>query len=294
MGDVIVQKYDNKYIFHIVTKEESTSRDIKWKNFKTAVNRLAKQCEELGVKNLAVPKIGAGLDGMHWPKNMRLLNQVFNMSKTEVTICYLSKKQETDYRSGVKSKRIRNKPEKSNKKIYMLGDSHVKNVGIELNIRTPSDTKCFANAKSGATSNEITKDLNYQVAHLTPEDILVYMSGANDIAKNEQGRTTINMEDKPKQYVMSHAMHTNVIMVTVPKNCNENDVELHAAIDVYNQNLMNTVSETKQQSKFPERIKLLDINEHIQKMHLNKKGVHLNKFGKEVLAQEIVLLGFGQ
>ena len=45
---------------------------VYWKDFKEAINHLAKTCQELGIVKLALPKIGAGLDRMHGPKSMRL------------------------------------------------------------------------------------------------------------------------------------------------------------------------------------------------------------------------------
>lgn len=161
----------------------------------------------------------------------------------------------------------------------------MKDIGSELQARTDSTTKCCALSTPGATSKIITDNLNLHTTHLTPVDYLIYMSGTNDMQKCE-GKVIVNPAEEEKNNVLSHAKHTNVIMVTIPHR--KDDKEFNQYIDVYNNHLKQCIDKYKETSKYGDRITLLDVNLILENWHYTRFGLHLNKFGKEALAQRIV------
>ena len=50
---------------------------------------MRKQCEEYGIKKLAMPKIGCGLDRLDWNKAESMILNIFNECDIEIVICYL-------------------------------------------------------------------------------------------------------------------------------------------------------------------------------------------------------------
>jgi hypothetical protein len=56
---------------------------------KKALIVLRRQCEKYGVKKLAMPKIGCGLDGLYWNVVSHLIQEVFYDSDIEIIVCFL-------------------------------------------------------------------------------------------------------------------------------------------------------------------------------------------------------------
>jgi O-acetyl-ADP-ribose deacetylase (regulator of RNase III) len=76
----------DKYIFHLVTKPTSRYCLPRWWELIYAVRDLARLCKELGVKTVAMPQIGAGLDRQRWWKVRRVIDIEFAGSDTEVLV----------------------------------------------------------------------------------------------------------------------------------------------------------------------------------------------------------------
>jgi hypothetical protein len=47
------------------------------------------QCEELGIKYLAMPKIGCGLDKLDWNRVSDMIREIFSDLDIEIMVCYL-------------------------------------------------------------------------------------------------------------------------------------------------------------------------------------------------------------
>lgn len=79
-------------------------------------------------------------------------------------------------------------------------------------------------------------NLNAHITHLSPENVLIYINGTNDITVSNDGITSIEPSEQAKEDVISHSLHTNIMMVTIPKNTNatthKDQLLLHAAIDL--------------------------------------------------------------
>ena len=54
-----------------------------------ALEDMRRQCEEYGIKKLAMPKIGCGLDRLSWDEVESIIFDVFNDCDIEIVICYL-------------------------------------------------------------------------------------------------------------------------------------------------------------------------------------------------------------
>lgn len=73
-------------VFYLVTKQRSTDYSPVWENFASSVQELARLCEEMGVKEVSMPRIGAGRDHLPWGDVYNLLLEVFMKTSTTVTI----------------------------------------------------------------------------------------------------------------------------------------------------------------------------------------------------------------
>ena len=287
VGQALLQQLqDGRHIIHLVTKEETHS-DPLWKNFKKAIYHLAELCYEKKIPCIVIPKLGCGLDKLHWPQVMRLLNGAFAHTNTSVTVLYLSEQQELLYRESINNDRIRNAPIDKTKRIYVIGDSHVRDYGSILNSMTDSNTKCFANCTPGGTSEIITKDLNSHVTHLQPKDTLVYISGTNDIYLSKNG-PAITPANDAKSFVLSHSMHTNVIIANVPRRLDK--PILNQGVDTYNNNLYSIVNDFKSNCEFPERVQILDLKEIVTDDMYEKDGLHIKEIFKYEICTNIIEL----
>jgi O-acetyl-ADP-ribose deacetylase (regulator of RNase III) len=76
----------DRYIFHLVTKPTSRYCLPRWWEIIYSVRELARLCDELKIKTLAMPQIGAGLDRQQWWKVRRVLEIEFAGSNTEVLV----------------------------------------------------------------------------------------------------------------------------------------------------------------------------------------------------------------
>lgn len=91
IGEVAVQEVEDRKILHMVTKEISDETP-KWKNFKKAVHNLKTLCTVQNIKEIAMPKIGSGLDQLDWPRSLRLIKKIFSDSKIEVQVSVLKQR----------------------------------------------------------------------------------------------------------------------------------------------------------------------------------------------------------
>lgn len=221
---------------------------------------------------------------LHWPKVMRLLNSVFSNSDIKVTVWYLNKKKEKSYRDALKSKYMKSKKISRPSKIYVLGDSHTKGLGPLLNDNTTGGTKAFAHCIPGGTSEYITMNLNSHISHLHPEDSLVFFSGTNDISKFKDDSNVLPNQE-PYDLILSHSLHTNVIIVTVPLR--KDDDKLNTVIKTYNEKVQAIINKYKEQCSFPERIEIFDVNSNISVDMYKADKLHLNDMGTIMIAHKI-------
>lgn len=72
-------------VFNLVTKAVYTDKARK-KNLRKALVDMYKQCQTLGVTEVAVPKLGCGHDHMNWDKVYQILSEIFDESDIKLII----------------------------------------------------------------------------------------------------------------------------------------------------------------------------------------------------------------
>lgn len=84
VGEVAVLKKYNKVVYYLVSKEKSTGKP-KLADLVLCLIELKKKCIEDEVRELAMPRIGAGLDRLDWEVVKKEVNKVFIDSDIKVT-----------------------------------------------------------------------------------------------------------------------------------------------------------------------------------------------------------------
>lgn len=82
---VAVLQDNNRYIYYLVTKSSSYSKPT-YESLTASLEAMKKHCQENGVKKIAMPRIGCGLDGLEWDKVSGIIKQVFGDEDMEITI----------------------------------------------------------------------------------------------------------------------------------------------------------------------------------------------------------------
>jgi O-acetyl-ADP-ribose deacetylase (regulator of RNase III) len=88
-----------RYVFYLVTKEVSAGARPRLEDIKASVESMALLCALLGVKQLAMPKIGAGLDKQPWTVVRQIVDAAFENVDTKVTV-YLKPKNTSPWRTA--------------------------------------------------------------------------------------------------------------------------------------------------------------------------------------------------
>lgn len=74
--------------FNLVTKPrcfQKPTYDTVW----ATLSDMQRQCEELGIKKIAMPMIACGLDRLEWGKVRELIDEVFEDTDIEIVVCRL-------------------------------------------------------------------------------------------------------------------------------------------------------------------------------------------------------------
>ena len=195
---------------------------------------------------------------------------------------YLPESEENHFRNSVRNRRLRNQEYVNKSHIEIVGDSHVRDLAGYIKSKHESVMAYF---KPGANMEALTHNLNVATAHLTPNDALVFIGGTNNF-QSRNNVITAKYDSQAFKNVLSQSLHTNIIVTTVPHRY---DKPANSTINEFNMLIRKEVEEFKRSAKFPDRVKILDINEIIKtEDHYKADKLHLNANGKEILAQEIV------
>ena len=169
----------------------------------------------------------------------------------------------------------------NNEKI--IGDSHLK--GSATRLRQYLNTKFeICSVKTGARANQIVLSLENELESLGKSDVLVVAGGANDIDV-----TNVKVNDilAPVIHLVQKYANTNVIIVNIPQRRDLENVE-----KVDKAKADNTISIIQTYSTKLKTILRGFKNASLVEMstsrnHFTKHGLHLNKFGKEMIAKQI-------
>lgn len=279
VGDIAVQKTrQGGYIFHMMTKKHSPSLPS-WQDFTKTIGKLPKLCERLNIKELSIPKIGAGLDAFDWHKVMAKLKKIFQHCDTKVTVMHLDKDSEVSFRrTGPHSKQKIKTDHRV--KLDIIGDSHTRDWGSLLPDKDRNKFDIHVETMPGKSTEQISEELNKKTAHMTPSDHTVFMSGTNDIKQDVLTKgVTIQNNLNARRNMLTQARHTNVIICSVPYRYD--NPALNTYIDIYNNQLYDTCKSEAIKLGIEDRVKFLNINRIIKKDDYNQQGLHLKIEGKK-------------
>lgn len=75
-------------VFNLITKEKYYHKPT-LASLRVALEELRDLVVELGIKKLAMPKIGCGLDRLDWEDVSPMIQEIFEDCDIEIMICYL-------------------------------------------------------------------------------------------------------------------------------------------------------------------------------------------------------------
>jgi len=90
VGTVAFLEENQRFIFYIITKELSYHKPS-YDNISAALNELRDLIVEHHIKNLALPRIGCGLDGLDWAIVRGIIENVFQNVECTIMICNFTK-----------------------------------------------------------------------------------------------------------------------------------------------------------------------------------------------------------
>jgi len=88
VGEVAYFSSEDRFIFNLVTKDRHFNKPT-YESLRTALTNLRLLCECHNIAKLAMPKIGCGLDRLHWPSVENIIKSIFANSKIQISIYYL-------------------------------------------------------------------------------------------------------------------------------------------------------------------------------------------------------------
>jgi len=88
IGEMARLKGKERYIYYLITKELHWHKPT-YKSLESSLIDMRKHIIKHKVKNLAMPKIGCGLDRLDWNEVKKMINKIFKNDDISITIYYL-------------------------------------------------------------------------------------------------------------------------------------------------------------------------------------------------------------
>ncbi|CAL1545470.1 unnamed protein product [Lymnaea stagnalis] len=85
VGQVAKLKVGDRHVYYLVTKEKHNDKP-NITTLKFCLREMRDHCVAHGINELAMPKIGCGLDGLAWEDVQKLIITVFKETNIKVTI----------------------------------------------------------------------------------------------------------------------------------------------------------------------------------------------------------------
>lgn len=79
-------------IFNLVTKSRYFEKPT-YDTLKHTLEDMKQQCDKYGIKRLAMPRIGCGLDRLNWDMVKKIIKEIFTDTDIEIVVYYLSKQE---------------------------------------------------------------------------------------------------------------------------------------------------------------------------------------------------------
>jgi hypothetical protein len=159
---------------------------------------------------------------------------------------------------------------------FVVGDSHLR--GCAAKIIAPLDTRfdvCGV-VKPGSNTESLMETAKGEVGKLTMNNFLIFCSGTNDMERNHSRNAFNNITNFIKS-----ANHTNIILISVPYR---HDVtkcsDANSKIKILNRKILKL-------TKMFSHVNLIEPANN--RLLFAKHWLHLNKSGKELLSNQLVL-----
>lgn len=85
VGSIAVLNVDNRTVYYLVTKKLSSQKP-KYADLLRSLLAMRKHMRANGVRQLAIPKIGCGLDRLEWERVLDLLYRTFHTEAVEIVL----------------------------------------------------------------------------------------------------------------------------------------------------------------------------------------------------------------
>jgi O-acetyl-ADP-ribose deacetylase (regulator of RNase III) len=85
VGHIAVLEDEGRYIYYLVTKRSSTEKPY-FDDLVSSLKRMRDHCAEHGVKHLAMPRIGCGLDRLEWREVKPKIEEIFSSLDISITV----------------------------------------------------------------------------------------------------------------------------------------------------------------------------------------------------------------
>lgn len=85
MGHIAVLEHEGRFIYYLVTKKYSTEKP-RFEDLVSSLEKMRDHCVANGVKYLAMPRIGCGLDRLEWKEVKPKIEEIFSGLDISITI----------------------------------------------------------------------------------------------------------------------------------------------------------------------------------------------------------------
>lgn len=93
-GECAVLTRDGRFVYYLITKKKASQKPT-YDSLRKSLEDMKSHCLQNGVTKISMPRIGCGLDRLHWDKVADILEQVFKPTDVTITVYSLPEKEET-------------------------------------------------------------------------------------------------------------------------------------------------------------------------------------------------------
>ena len=78
-------RLNQRYIYHLVTKTRFFHKST-YESLHLSLMALRQHLERYNIRTLSIPRLGSGLDRLHWPSVFSILYRIFSKSQITITV----------------------------------------------------------------------------------------------------------------------------------------------------------------------------------------------------------------
>lgn len=88
VGDTVMYDESNQVVFNLVTKDLYYNKPT-YSTLESALSDLREQMIKSGIKKIAMPAIGSGLDKLEWRKVRNIIHRMFKDDDVKIAVCFV-------------------------------------------------------------------------------------------------------------------------------------------------------------------------------------------------------------